>query len=103
MHHMELSKNVICVILLSVYQNYLRYMVLITHGVIIMNCEVCGVESETQYCSDCGKVMNEVIRKVGEARWNAMDDCSFIYPMVKRVGKGELTVRDIIQELERED
>jgi hypothetical protein len=47
--------------------------------------------------------MNEVIRKVGEARWNAMDDCSFIYPMVKRVGKGELTVRDIIQELERED
>ena len=71
--------------------------------VIIMNCEVCGVESETQYCSDCGKVMNEVIRKVGEARWNAMDDCSFIYPMVKRVGKGELTVRDIIQELERED
>ena len=68
-----------------------------------MKCEVCGVESESQYCPDCGKIMNEVIRKVGEARWNAIDDCSFIYPMVKRVGKGELTVNDVIQELERED
>jgi len=47
--------------------------------------------------------MNEVIRKVGEARWNALDDCSFIYPMVKRAAKGELTVNDVVQELERED
>ncbi len=68
-----------------------------------MKCEICGKESDDRYCSDCGKVMNEVIRKVGEKRWSAIDDCSFIYPMVKKVGRGELTVNDIIQELERED
>jgi hypothetical protein len=32
-----------------------------------------------------------------------MDDCSFIYPMVLRVARGELTVHDIIQALEVED
>jgi hypothetical protein len=73
------------------------------NGVTYMECEICGIESETSYCKDCGKVMNEVIRKVGEARWNALDDCSFIYPMVKRAAKGELTVNDVVQELERED
>jgi len=40
-----------------------------------MKCEVCEMESDTQYCSQCGPVMNELIRKVGEKRWNAMDDC----------------------------
>lgn len=68
-----------------------------------MECEVCGVESDNNYCSECGPVMNDVIRKVGEKRWNALDDCSFIYPMVKRVARGELTVKDIIQQMERED
>lgn len=47
--------------------------------------------------------MNNLIRRVGEAHWNEMDDCSFIYPMVKRVARGELTINDVIQELERED
>lgn len=68
-----------------------------------MKCEVCGAESDTRYCDLCGPVMNEVIRKVGEERWAAIDDCSFIYPMVKRVAKGELTVNDIIDALEREN
>ncbi|AKB42891.1 hypothetical protein MSKOL_0603 [Methanosarcina sp. Kolksee] len=47
--------------------------------------------------------MNKVIREVGEKRWAAIDDCSFIYPLVQRVNKGELTVHDIIQSLEVED
>ncbi|WMW25536.1 hypothetical protein RE474_02105 [Methanolobus sediminis] len=68
-----------------------------------MNCIVCGIESDTKYCDECGKVMDEVIRTVGEKRWNAIDDCSFIYPMVLRVARGELTVHDIIQALEVED
>lgn len=68
-----------------------------------MNCIVCGIESDTKYCDECGKIMDEVIRTVGEKRWNAMDDCSFIYPMVLRVARGELAVHDIIQALEVED
>ena len=68
-----------------------------------MECVVCGVESDTTYCDRCGAVINEVIRKVGEERWAAIDDCAFIYPTVKRVGRGELTVNDVIEELERED
>jgi len=90
----------------SYVSRYKRFFIFIYHLQLWgynMKCEVCEMESDTQYCSQCGPVMNEVIRKVGEARWNAMDDCSFIYPMVKRVAKGELTVNDVIQELERED
>lgn len=68
-----------------------------------MKCEACGTESNERYCTDCGRVMNEVVRRVGEARWAAMDDCSFIYPMVQRVARGEATVNDIIQALEVED
>ncbi len=68
-----------------------------------MNCIVCGIESETRYCDECGKVMDELIRTIGEERWSSIDDCSFIYPMVLRVARGELTIYDIIQALEVED
>jgi hypothetical protein len=47
--------------------------------------------------------MDEVVQIVGDVRWSAIDDCSFIYPMVLRVAKGELTVNDIINALEVED
>jgi hypothetical protein len=68
-----------------------------------MKCEACGTESENRYCTECGNVMNEVVRRVGEKRWAAIDDCSFIYPLVQRVARGEATVNDIIQALEVED
>ena len=68
-----------------------------------MKCESCEAESEGRYCKTCGSIMDEVIREVGEKRWEAIDDCSFIYPLVQRVAKGELTVHDIIQSLEVED
>ena len=68
-----------------------------------MKCDICETESGEQYCSDCGAVMNEIVQKVGEARWSAMDDCSHIYPMVRRVCAGELTINDVIQALEQED
>jgi hypothetical protein len=68
-----------------------------------MKCEACGAESEGRYCTTCGPIMDQVVRGVGEKRWAAIDDCSFIYPLVQRVGKGELTVHDIIQSLDVED
>lgn len=68
-----------------------------------MKCQICGVESDSKYCRECEKILNDVVRRVGEERWNAIDDCSFIYPMIKRVARGELTVNDIIDQLERED
>jgi hypothetical protein len=70
---------------------------------IIMKCESCGAETDERYCKTCGDILDEVVRKVGEKRWAAIDDCSFIYPLVQRVAKGELTTHDIIQALEVED
>lgn len=68
-----------------------------------MQCAVCGVDTESKYCTDCEKVMEEIIQKVGEERWSAIDDCSYIYPMVKRAVKKEVTVNDIINAMEVED
>jgi hypothetical protein len=75
----------------------------IGYGGIFMNCESCGADSEGRYCNTCGDIMDQVVREVGEKRWAAIDDCSFIYPLVQRVAKGELTVHDIIQSLDVED
>lgn len=86
-----------------IHHNLFIFNDTIHYGVFSMKCESCGTESNERYCADCGKVMNEVVRRVGEARWAAIDDCSFIYPMVQRVSKGEATVNDIIQALEVED
>ncbi|MCO5382541.1 MAG: hypothetical protein NHB15_10970 [Methanosarcina barkeri] len=68
-----------------------------------MKCESCEAESEGRYCKTCGDMLNEVVRVIGEERWAAIDDCSFIYPLVQRVAKGELAVYDVIQALEVED
>ncbi|MFA0822757.1 MAG: hypothetical protein ACC612_07690 [Methanomethylovorans sp.] len=68
-----------------------------------MKCLVCGEESDTKYCNTCGKVMDEVIRQVGEKRWSSIDDCSFIYPMVLRVARGEIGVYDIVRSLDVEE
>jgi hypothetical protein len=68
-----------------------------------MQCTVCGVETENKYCNDFEKILEEIIQKVGEKRWNAIDDCSYIYPMIIRATKGELTVNDIINAMEVED
>ena len=68
-----------------------------------MKCESCGADSEDKYCQTCGKILDDVVRAIGEKRWAAMDDCSFIYPLVQQVANGELTVHDIIQVLEKEE
>jgi hypothetical protein len=89
--------------MLTPYHNLFICDVPISYRGIFMKCESCGAESEGRYCKTCGEILDEVVRRVGEARWAAMDDCSFIYPLVQRVAKGELTVHDIIQSLEVED
>ncbi|NPE27226.1 hypothetical protein HNV12_04460 [Methanococcoides sp. SA1] len=68
-----------------------------------MQCNVCGVETNKTYCTDCEEIMEQIIRQVGEKRWAAIDDCSHIYPLVKRAVKGELNINDIINALEVED
>jgi hypothetical protein len=92
-----------CANMLTYNHNLFISYVLIGYGGIFMKCESCGAESEGRYCKTCGDVMDELVRQIGEARWAAIDDCKFIYPLVQRVAKGELTVHDIIQALEVED
>ncbi|MBP2030782.1 hypothetical protein J2755_001730 [Methanohalophilus levihalophilus] len=68
-----------------------------------MQCTVCGEENENEYCDECDKILKEIIKRVGEERWSAIDDSSYIYPMIQRAVKGELTVNDIINAMEVED
>ena len=89
--------------MLTYYHNLFIFDVPIGYGGIFMKCESCGEESEGKYCKTCGNIMDQVVRGVGEKRWAAIDYCSYIYPLVQRVAKGELTVHDIIQSLEVED
>jgi hypothetical protein len=89
--------------MLLYYHNLFIFDIPIITGEFTMKCEACGAESEGRYCTTCGPIMDQVIRTVGEKRWAAIDDCSFIYPLVQRVSKGELTVHDIIQSLDVED
>lgn len=65
-----------------------------------MKCEICETStSNKRYCDSCNKIMDEVIREVGPEVWGNIDDCKFIYPMVKRVVEGDLRTQDIINEL----
>lgn len=65
-----------------------------------MDCEICGEStSDNKYCDRCDRIMNEVIRNVGPDVWGNIDDCKFIYPMVKRVAEGELRTQDVVNEL----
>jgi len=41
--------------------------------------------------------MNSVIKDVGPDIWNTIEDCRFIYPMIKRVADGSLRTQDIVK------
>lgn len=64
-----------------------------------MKCEICEISTEDRYCDECGRIMNHVIREIGPDIWENIDDCKFIYPMVRRVVEGTLTTQDIVNEL----
>jgi len=42
--------------------------------------------------------METVIKDVGPL-WEKIDDCSYIYPMVKRVVDGDLRTQDVVNEI----
>ncbi len=66
-----------------------------------MNCDICDepTQKDTQVCDRCQKIMDKVIREVGPDVWEKIDDCKYIYPMVKRVAEGSLRTQDIVNEI----
>ncbi len=66
-----------------------------------MNCDICDepTQKDTQVCDRCQRIMDKVIREVGPDVWERIDDCKYIYPMVKRVAEGSLRTQDIVNEL----
>ncbi len=43
--------------------------------------------------------MDKVIQEVGPDVLSTIDDCKFIYPMIKRVAAGDLRTQDVINSL----
>jgi len=66
-----------------------------------MNCEICGksTSNKNMICDGCTRIMDKVIRDVGPEVWNNIDDCKFIYPMIKRVAEGSLRTNDVVNSL----
>ncbi len=66
-----------------------------------MNCDICGqpTENNRTICNNCSRIMDQVIREIGPDRWEKIEDCKYIYPMVKRVAEGTLRTQDIVNEL----
>lgn len=66
-----------------------------------MKCDICEAPTgnENRICDKCGRIMDNVVREVGPDVWEKIDDCRFIYPMVRRVAEGTLRTQDIVNEL----
>jgi len=65
-----------------------------------MNCDICGKATVNErICDRCNRIMDRIIRDVGPEVWSKVDDCRYIYPMVKRVAEGSLRAQDIVNEL----
>ena len=63
-----------------------------------MKCDICGeptTENRT-ICDRCTKIMDNVIKDVGPDAWKGIDDCKYIYPMIKRVAEGNLRTLDVV-------
>lgn len=66
-----------------------------------MNCDICGKPTTDAkgICNSCSRIMENVIRDVGPDVWNTIDDCKYIYPMIKRVAEGTLRTHDVVNAL----
>ena len=66
-----------------------------------MNCDICGKTTTNMkgICDSCNRIMEKVIRDVGSDVWNNIDDCKYIYPMIKRVAEGSLRTQDVVNSL----
>jgi len=64
-----------------------------------MECQICAEStSNKKYCGRCERIMEKVIKDVGPL-WEKIEDCSYIYPMVKRVVDGDLRTQDVVNEI----
>lgn len=68
-----------------------------------MKCDICGelTTEEKRICDRCTKIMNDVIREIPDI-WNGIDNCQYIYPMIKRVAEGTLRTQDVVNALLKE-
>lgn len=66
-----------------------------------MKCDICGGPTieDKRICDRCSKIMEDVIRNVGPDIWKGIDDCKYIYPMIKRVAEGDLRTQDVVNTL----
>ncbi len=64
-----------------------------------MNCEICGKPADESVCDTCRRIMDKVIRDVGPDVWEKIDDCKYIYPMIRRVAEGDLRTQDVVNAL----
>ncbi len=66
-----------------------------------MKCDICGKPTTNKKgtCDSCNRIMEKVIRDVGPDVWNAIDDCKYIYPMIRRVAEGSLRTQDVVNSL----
>lgn len=66
-----------------------------------MNCDICGrpTTNKKGICDSCNRIMEKVIRDVGPDVWEKMEDCKYIYPMIKRVAEGSLRTQDVVNAL----
>ena len=63
-----------------------------------MNCDICGelTKEGKSICNRCSKIMDDVIRDIDPEIWKGVDDCAYIYPMIKRVAEGTLRKQDVV-------
>lgn len=66
-----------------------------------MNCDICGKSTSNKngICDRCTRIMDKVIQEVGPDVLTNIDDCKYIYPMIKRVAEGSLRTQDVINEV----
>ena len=66
-----------------------------------MNCDICGKSTvnDSKICDRCGRIMDRVIRDVGSDLLKTVDDCRYIYPMIKRVANGDLRAQDVVNSI----
>jgi disulfide oxidoreductase YuzD len=66
-----------------------------------MNCDICGksTSNKNKICDGCTRIMDKVIKEVGSDVLRNIDDCKYIYPMIKRVAEGSLRTQDVINSL----
>ena len=63
-----------------------------------MKCDICGEPTfeGKSICDRCTKIMDDVVREINPDIWKGIDNCAYIYPMIKRVAEGTLRTQDVV-------